>query len=255
MMTKIENSQKSTKKRGGFGVDILYPGIIQPNHSDTGLGTIGRIDDSQVKPGTLIPMHPHRDDEILTYIRGGNVKHTDSEGHSEVISSQRLMLMNAGSEFQHEEQVMEEGETLQALQIFIRPEQGDMKPQVQFHRFNETTSINQWRRIAGKDDNFPLTFRSDTWLYDIRLERGTTQHLSKLPNEQASLLLYVFEGEIIVNDNLMLETGESLFIERENPEFKALEDSDIVLFVTDTESSYFKGGMYSGNQAENAMKI
>ena len=47
------------------------------------------------------------------------------------------MLMNAGREFQHEELVPEEGKTLCALQIFIRPEQGGMKPRVQVHRFVE----------------------------------------------------------------------------------------------------------------------
>ena len=54
-MTKIDNSVKTSKKCGGFGVEILYPGTILPDHSDTGLGTIGRIDHSRVKSGTLIP--------------------------------------------------------------------------------------------------------------------------------------------------------------------------------------------------------
>lgn len=56
--------------------------------------------------------------------------------HSEIISSRRLMLMNAGAKFQHEELVLEESETLMVLQIFIRPEKGGMKPQVQFHNFS-----------------------------------------------------------------------------------------------------------------------
>lgn len=102
MMTKIEHSAKSGKKRGGFGIDILYPGAVFPETNDTDLTTIGQIDHAQVKPGTLTPMNPHRDDEVLTYLREDNVKHTDTEGYSEVISPQRLMLMNAGTQFQHE---------------------------------------------------------------------------------------------------------------------------------------------------------
>jgi len=34
----------------------------------------GRIDHARITPGTLIPMHPHQNDEILTYLRNGKVK-------------------------------------------------------------------------------------------------------------------------------------------------------------------------------------
>ncbi|HZH36877.1 MAG TPA: pirin family protein, partial [Flavisolibacter sp.] len=79
MLIKIGNKEKLRKQHGGFGIDILYPGTYDPTANDTGIGTIGRIDQAKVLPGTLIPMHPHRDDEILTYLRSGRVKHLDSE--------------------------------------------------------------------------------------------------------------------------------------------------------------------------------
>nr|WP_278248460.1 pirin family protein [Niastella populi] len=43
------------------------------------------MDHARINPGALIPMHPHRDDEILTYLRSGQVKHLDSEGHTGTI--------------------------------------------------------------------------------------------------------------------------------------------------------------------------
>lgn len=248
MITKIDNSGKIEKKSGGFGIDILYPGTIFPDTNDTGIATIGRIDHARIMPGTLVPMHPHRDDEILTYLRSGKVKHSDTVGRTEVISSQRLMLMNAGREFQHEELVLEESDTLRGLQIFIRPEKGGMEPNVQFHDFSDVYSVNRWRKVAGKGQDFPLTFRSETSLYDIRLEKGITRGLPALPREDVSLLFYLFKGEMSVNNNITLKTGESLFIKQEKPEFRALVESDIVLFVTDRDAPYFDSGMYSGNK-------
>src|SRR4028119_1101114 len=132
MNIKIGNKQKLSKQHGGFGIEILYPGTLHPAANDTGIGTIGRIDQAKVTPGTLIPMHPHRDDEILTYLRTGMVKHLDSEGITEIISSSKLMMMNAGARFYHEELVLEEGGVLEGLQIFIRPGQGGLEPRVQF---------------------------------------------------------------------------------------------------------------------------
>jgi redox-sensitive bicupin YhaK (pirin superfamily) len=247
MITKIDNAIKYGKQHGGFGIQILYPGLIRPQLNDTGFSTIGRIDHARITPGTLIPMHPHKDDEILTYLRSGKVKHLDSEKYTDVISNQRLMMMNAGASFYHEERVLEEGGTLQGLQIFIRPETTGLPPQVQFHQLPEIYSINEWRKIAGKGEDYPLQIRSNTWLMDLRLEKGEEIFLPELLAENVAFLFYIFDGEVSINDNIMLNTGESALIENESPTFRASETSDILLFITQTDSVHFDGGMYSGN--------
>ncbi|MEH6680594.1 MAG: pirin family protein [Sediminicola sp.] len=247
MLIKINNTIKYGRQHGGFGIQILYPGLIMPELNDTGFSTIGRIDQARITPGTLIPMHPHKNDEILTYLRSGKVKHKDSEGHSDIISNQNLMMMNAGSRFYHEEKVLEEGEVLEGLQIFIRPEVENLKPQVQFHQLTEANSIDQWRKIAGKDNDYPLQIRSNTWIMDMKLQKGQEMFLPELSIENASFLFYVFHGEIQVNDNIQLNTGESTLIENENPIFIASEPTDIVLFITQTNAKHFDGGMYRGN--------
>lgn len=247
MVHKILNAQKISRKRGDFGIEILFPGKALAS-SDTGIGTIGRIDHAHVLPGTLIPMHPHRDDEILTYLRSGRVKHQDSEGFTDIISSKKLMLMNAGATFYHEELALEEGGDLEGLQIFLRPQKSGLKPQVQFHEFAEVYSINQWRAIAGKEDHHLLQIRSSSWVYDMRLEKGVQQELPNLSVENASLLLYVFEGELLVNETTSLTKGGSIFLENESIQLEARQTSDLVLFVTDRNAVYTADGMYSGNQ-------
>jgi redox-sensitive bicupin YhaK (pirin superfamily) len=247
VVTKIDNSIKYGKQHGGFGIQILYPGLVRPQLNDTGFSTIGRIDHAKINPGTLIPMHPHRDDEILTYLRSGKVKHLDSEGLTGFISNQKLMMMNAGATFFHEERVLEEGGVLEGLQIFIRPQVAGLKPQVQFHQLEEAYSLNQWRKMAGKGDDYPLQIRSNTWLMDLRLEKGQDLLLPQPPTENAAFLFYVFKGEVQVTHEILLTTGESVLIEKENPVFTALETSDIVLFITQTDADHFDGGMYSGN--------
>jgi redox-sensitive bicupin YhaK (pirin superfamily) len=248
MLNKIGNDKKLIKQQGGFGIQILYPGTVNPKANDTGIGTIGRIDQAKVMPGTLIPMHPHRDDEILTYLRSGSVKHLDSEGITEIISSSKLMMMNAGARFYHEERVLEEGGVLEGLQIFIRPEKGGLEPQVQFYDMPQKFSVNKWRKLAGKEVGYPLEIRSDTQILDIRLEKGSSETLPMAPGENRSFLFYVFDGRVQVNNEIILEKGESVLIEETSPIFTALETSDIVLFVTSKDATYFEGGMYSGNQ-------
>jgi len=193
-------------------------------------------------------MHPHKDDEILTYLRSGNVKHLDSEGITETISSQKLMMMNAGAWFRHEELVLQEGGVLEGLQIFIRPEQGGLDAHVQFHQLDELYGIGEWRKIAGKGKDYPLAIRSNTWLMDRRLQKGEQTTLPEPPADDVVFLFYVFTGKMQVGDDTVLHAGESLLVEQENPSFQAIETSDIVLFITQTTAAHFDGGMYSGNQ-------
>lgn len=247
MLTKIDATIKYGKQHGGFGIRILYPGLVLPQLNDTGISTIGRIDHARIKPGALIPMHPHRDDEILTYLRAGKVLHRDSEDLTAIISSQNLMMMNAGAKFQHEEQVLEDGGVLEGLQIFIRPETAGLQQQVQFHQLQAAYSTNRWREIAGKGAEYPLQIRSDTWLMDMRLDQGIKVHLPQQPAAHTTFLFYVFSGEIQVNEDIFLTAGESVLIEKEVPVFNALATSDIVLFMTNTDAAHFDGGMYSGN--------
>lgn len=246
MIKKIPNSQKIDHQVGGFHIQILYPGTAL-GATDTGIGTIGRLDHANILPGTHIPMHPHSNDEILTYTRKGKTRHKDSEGITDVVSDTRLMMMNAGTSFYHDELVLDDGPT-EVLQIFLRPEKSGLKPMVQFYDLPETYSINKWRPIAGKGSGFPLEVRSSTWLYDIRMEKGNSQTLPELPVANASCLVYLFNGKVTVNDTIELKKGESIFEEKENIRIVANEDSDLVLFITDRNAVYYEGGMFSGNQ-------
>jgi redox-sensitive bicupin YhaK (pirin superfamily) len=247
MITKIDNTIKYGKQLGGFGIQILYPGLTRPHFKDSGFSTIGRIDHARITPGTLIPMHPHKDDEILTYLRSGKVKHLDSEGYTNVISNQRLMMMNAGARYEHEERVLEEGGVLEGLQIFIRPETAGLPPKVQFYELPEIYSKNLWRKIAGKGDDYPIQVRSNTWLMDLHLETGEAISLPGAPAENCTFLFYVFDGKIKIDKTIDLEAGESALVEMETPAFRATKTSDILLFITQTTGNHFDGGMYSGN--------
>ncbi|WP_228300219.1 pirin family protein [Klebsiella quasipneumoniae] len=244
-MIKIDRSLKHKHGSGGFGIEILWPGTTE-NSGDSGVGAIGRIDHAYIKPGTVIAMHPHRDDEILTYVRAGKMLHLDTVGNTEEVSNTRLMLMNAGHTFQHEERVIGDTDAMQCLQIFVRPSEPDLAPQVQFHDFSSAFSDNSWRLIAGPSFA-PLVFRAQAWLHDARLHKGNRLALPAIPIPGVARLLYVFQGSATLG-NQRLKNGESVLI-RDDKEYDvdADEDTDLVLFTTDPAAAVFSGGMFSGN--------
>ena len=170
----------------------------------------------------------------------------DSEGFTEFITPGRLMLMKSGKIFHHEEAVHE---NVEGLQIFIRPGQKDNRPEVIFEELGEIHSENKWRLIASPDKGKrPLQLSSQTWIYDIRISPRKIFNLPQDFEENLHCLLYVFQGSMTINDHIQLGKGESLFIQGENIHFQTNYTAEIVLFVTDKESPYYAGGMYSGNQ-------
>jgi redox-sensitive bicupin YhaK (pirin superfamily) len=240
---KIKSSVKRGDWQRGFGVEIFYPGTAL-SQGDSGIGAIGRIDRALIQPGHVIAMHPHKDDEIFTYKRGGRMLHLDTVGNREEVNAHRLMMMNAGHTFQHEEQVIGD-EPTKALQIFLRPRAGDLQPMVQFHDFEDVYSDNAWRLlVAPQGATFEV--RADAWVRDAHLDAGRTLAIPALPTATAVNLLFVFEGEVRLGD-LTIVGGELYYLGNTGGEIEAEESSDLVLFTTDCAAPVFKGGMFSGN--------
>lgn len=243
-VTKISAGRMRGNLVQGFGVEILYPGLTL-TADDSGIGPIGRIDRAQVQPGHLIGMHPHKDDEILTYIRGGEMLHRDTVGNEKKLDKRHFMMMNAGHTFQHEE-LMLGNSPVRALQIFLRPNAPDLEPMVQFHDFVDETSDNDWRLIAGPKEA-PLIVRSDVRVFDARITNGTQLSLPAATDPRTAFLLYVFDGAIEFGD-VAITTGESAFTRSFDHQLIARAVSDVVLFAFDPEAEVFRCGMFSGNQ-------
>ena len=244
MLQKIDKSNFI----GHGPIKVLYPGSAVSNQ-DTGIGSIGRIDHPEFRGNTIIKMHPHINDEILSYFRTGKAEHSDSEGFTRTIGGNTLMLMKAGKSFFHEEKIIGEPEPLEGLQIFIRPGKKDLTPEVIFLELDNIHSDNKWRLLASPNSDTIFQFSSQTWLYDTKLSGNSTNHLPQLPGADLTCLLYVFQGRIDVNGQIGLEKKEALIIKGEDITIHTEnENAELVLFVTNENAEIFSGGMYSGNQ-------
>ncbi len=243
MLQKIDKSNLIDK---GF-IKILYPGLAV-SKKDSGIGSIGRIDHAYISGNHTIPMHQHINDEILSYFRTGKGEHRDSEGFVEIIGKNKLMLMKAGISFYHEEKMIDEGEPLEGLQIFIRPGKKDLQPQVVFLNLENLHSEDKWRLIASPSDETKFQFSSQTWIYDMKLLKDASVSLPVLQKNNLTCLLYVFKGNVKVNDDVTLVKKDSLIIKNEEITIEAADESELVLFITDEEAEIFDDGMYSGNR-------
>jgi len=247
MIQKI--SQNTFKGHGP--IQTLYPGIAV-SQKDSGIGSIGRIDHAFFRGRQRIDMHPHVNDEIFSYFRAGKVYHQDSEGFQATIGGKSLMLMKAGKLFYHEEDIDGQAEPQEGLQIFIRPGEKDLKPVVIITDVEDMYSEDEWRLLASPGPDPVFQFSSQTWLYDVKLSPGKVIEVPGPPANGLTGLLYVYQGEVEVNQKMRLVKKESIVFNNEPVSIRTAGGAELVLFYTDERAPIYKGGMYSGNKLNPA---
>jgi len=232
------------RAHGPFQLRRIRPGIILGQRNDPGFGGLGTIDHAKLQPGVVVRMHEHRNDEIISYMRKGRMRHTDSSGRSEIVSSTRLMVMNAGYGFSHEEEVLQ-GDQIEMLQIFVRPEMADMKPDVQFVDLVETDRSGHWRLLTGPEgSDAPTAVRQAVYLYDTHLAAGATINVPTRPGFDR--WLYVFDGSVSTGGHVA-DKHDALIVGADgNPAtVNAALDSELVVFLVNRNTRFSRQGTMS----------
>jgi len=97
------------------------------DRSRMGLGPLRVWNDDEIRAGTGFPPHPHRDMEIITYVRSGAITHEDNLNNKGRIEAGSVQVMSAGSGIAHSEWNAEP-EDMRLFQIWIRPARLGLPP-------------------------------------------------------------------------------------------------------------------------------
>jgi hypothetical protein len=226
--------------QGGFRTRFDFPGRALPGHDDHGYGPLATVVESFMDPGTLIRMHRHRDEEILSWVPEGVMRHDDHEGNDLVTDAEHMLVMNAGSGFRHEELTREDDPPLRMLQLFVRPHSLGLEPAIQHEPLPDAVA-GEWRHLAGpEDDDAPLSVRNEARLYDLRIGTGASVDLPTAPGWDA--YVYVFEGGVEVDGVALAETESALVTDDRVATLTASEPSVVVAFLVDPEAPVTRQG-------------
>jgi len=95
--------------------------------SRMGVGRLRVWNDDEIAPGTGFDPHPHREMEIVTYIREGAITHKDSLGNTGRTEAGDVQVMHAGTGIVHAEYNLEKTAT-RLFQIWILPDRHGVQP-------------------------------------------------------------------------------------------------------------------------------
>ena len=163
-----------------------------------GLGRLRVWNDDEVAPGTGFDPHPHRDMEIVTYIREGAITHRDNLGNEGRTEAGDVQIMHAGTGIVHAEYNLEKIPT-RLFQIWILPDRLGVKPgwgTREFPRNGNGLSV----LASGRDQDAgseALPLNADAAVLAGTLAAGQTTELALAPGRAAYLV--PVNGTVIVN--------------------------------------------------------
>lgn len=177
------------------------------NPKRMGFGTLRVINDDIIRAGAGFDTHPHKNMEIITFVREGAITHRDSKGNVGRTKAGDVQVMSAGTGVFHSEFNMESEDT-NIFQIWIEPNKFDVEPQWGSHEFPTEASQDQLTLLVSGDGSAPLSIHQDAYIYAGNLSEGTS--LTQEIKHQAYIV--VSNGSLKVGDSV-LSKGDGLEVE------------------------------------------
>jgi len=194
-----------------------------------GLGRLRVWNDDEVAPGTGFGAHPHKDMEIITYVRQGAITHKDSLGNVGATRAGDVQVMHAGTGITHAE-LNQEGEATRLFQIWILPDEMGVKPGWGAKEFPRATGEGLQVLASGRpadEGAGALPLHADAAVLAAKLAGG--ERATYALAEGRAAYLVPATGRIKVNGQLAgARDGVALHGEP-HVEIEALEAAEIVL--------------------------
>ncbi len=184
--------------------------------------------DDIIAAHTGFPAHPHRDMEIITYVRSGAITHQDSLGNRGRTEAGDVQVMSAGSGIIHSE-MNEENEATQLFQIWIMPDEKGLPPSWGTKPFPKEQRSGSFITLASglPGDTDALPIRANARLVAATLKAGQSTEYHIAPGRKVYLV--PASGEIEIN-GVVAAAGDGVAISDESLlKVSAQQDSEIVL--------------------------
>ena len=140
-----------------------------------GFGTLRVINDDWVKAGNGFGSHPHRNMEIISFIRSGEISHQDSTGNKGTVRSGEIQVISAGTGIVHSEYNLSK-EPLTFYQIWIETNKTNVTPRWESKKFpSKVSKENLSLLVSGyhEDKHDTLFINQQARIYSGKLAKGT----------------------------------------------------------------------------------
>ncbi len=191
-----------------------------------GWGRIRVWNDDKIAAKSGFPPHPHRDMEIVTYVRTGAITHQDSLGNKGRTAAGDVQVMSAGTGVTHAEFNLEDEDTT-LFQIWIETDRPGAQPSWGAKPFPKDARDGQFQLLAsGDSESGALAINADARILGASVKAGNAIELEPSPERH---LYLVPSGRVRVN-GIEAQARDGVAITGESKlRIEAEDDSELVL--------------------------
>ena len=193
-----------------------------------GWGAIRVWNDDWIAAKSGFPAHPHRDMEIITYVRTGAITHQDSMGNQGRTAAGDVQVMSAGTGVRHAEYNLED-EATTLFQIWVQTDKPGAQPSWGAAKFPKADRSGKFVTLASgyAEDTDALKINSAARVLGATLAKGESADLALDPSRHAYLV--ATQGPIEVN-GVRAEARDGVAITGvDKVTVTALEEAELVL--------------------------
>ncbi|HKX79393.1 MAG TPA: pirin family protein [Novosphingobium sp.] len=193
-----------------------------------GWGSLRVWNDDTIAAKSGFPTHPHRDMEIITYVRTGAISHRDSLGNEGRTAAGDVQVMSAGTGIQHAEFNLED-EATTLFQIWILPDAPGGEPGWGAQPFPKADRAGRFVTLASgmAGDKDALPIRANARVLGATLKAGDSLVFQTEARRHAYLVPAT--GRIEVDGHAANARDGVAITGRDSVTITALEDSELVL--------------------------
>ena len=186
--------------------------------------------DDEIAAGTGFDPHPHRDMEIITYVREGAITHKDSMGNTGRTEAGDVQIMSAGTGVVHSEYNLEPVTTT-LFQIWIIPDRRGAKPNWGAKAFPKAAREAGFAVLASgrpQDEGggaLPLNVNGAVLAATLKAGQTLRQPLA----EGRAAYLVPAKGAVTVNGQALGARDGAGIVDEPVIEITASEDAELVL--------------------------
>lgn len=137
-------------------------------------GSLRAYNHDHIAPGRGFAMHPHREMEIISWVRRGTLVHEDDRGLKVVAGAGDFLALTAGSGVEHAELNGGDG-PVELIQIWVLPEEEHLVPSLEKTHVDLTHPTGGWDLVVtGEGLGGRLIARQDLRVAVARVEPGET---------------------------------------------------------------------------------
>ncbi len=118
------------------------------NPARQNFGALRVWNDDHIAAQSGFPPHPHKDMEIITYVRQGAITHKDNQGNVGRTAAGDVQVMSAGTGIVHAEYNVEQ-EATEIFQIWVEPARKGLPPRWENRQFPKASQEGTLRPLAS----------------------------------------------------------------------------------------------------------